>query len=265
MFSRATLVEVFSMFSIQTHTTMDKFFFKFGIEKYTQMASSKESKAIAAAKFLVENPDVKGIFGGSMAFEMVEEILGIYIKNEYHFDESTGEFKDFPNLKRLLLKDGFEIIDKQLVRSTGAIVTYVENENLLLKLLDKHGYRTAKGHYEQAMSAFTRGDWAACNSQIRTFVEELLIKLAEDITGSTYTSSHNARTALSTSNPKLFYPELNEWLNDGKGYFETFWKRLHPQGSHPGLSSESDSMFRLNLTQISMLEILKRYDSSLGK
>ncbi|HHK5544928.1 hypothetical protein COA19_03260 [Bacillus thuringiensis] len=260
MFSRATLVDVFSLFSNQTHTVLDKFFFKYGIEEHTISASNKENKALAAVRYLIDNPDSKGILGGNMAFEMVEEILGLYVENDYYYDDESGEFNGYPKLKRLLLKDGFVIRDRQLVRMVDSTIDYVENEGLLLKLLDKYNYSIAKGHYTQAVNAFTRGDWAACNSQIRTFVEELLCKIAEDITGNTFVNSHSARTALSQSSPKLFYPELNEWLNDGKGYFETFWKRLHPQGSHPGLSDENDSMFRLNIVQISILEILRRYD-----
>ncbi|MGG0788275.1 hypothetical protein ABE132_05985 [Peribacillus simplex] len=266
MFSRATLVDVFSLFSNQTHAVLDKFFFKYGIEEHITTASSKENKALAAVRYLIDNPDSKGILGGNMAYEMVEEILGFYVENEYYYDENSGEFNGYPKLKRLLLKDGFEIRDGQLVRMVDSTIDYIENESLLLKLLDKYKFSIAKGHYTQAVNAFTRGDWAACNSQIRTFVEELLCKLAEDITGNKFSDSHSARTALSQSSPKLFYPEWNEWLNNGQGYFETFWKRLHPQGSHPGLSSENDSMFRLNIVQISILEVLRRYDDfKMGK
>lgn len=266
MFSRATLVDVFSLFSNQTHSALDQFFFKYGIEEHTISASNKENKVMAAVRYLIENPDSKGILGGNMAYEMVEEILGFYIENEYFYDKQSGEFNGYPKLKRLLLKDGFEIRDRQLVRMVDSTINYVENEGLLLKLLDKYKLSIARGHYDQSVSAFTRGDWAACNSQIRTFVEELLCKLAEEITGNNYSKSHSARTALSQNTPKLFYPELNEWLNDGTGYFETFWKRLHPQGSHPGLSDENDSMFRLNIVQISILEVLRRYDDyKMGK
>lgn len=260
MFSRATIIDVFSLFSNQSHAVLDKFFFKYGIEEHTVSASNKDNKALAAVRYLIDNPDAKGILGGNMAYEMVEEILDIYINNDYYYDDQSGEFNEYPKLKRLLLKDGFEIRDKQLVRMVDSTIDYVENEGLLFELLNKYNFRTAEGHYTQAVNAFTRGDWAACNSQIRTFVEELLCKLAEDITGNTFNKSHHARTALSQSTPKLFYPELNEWLNDGTGYFETFWKRLHTQGSHPGLSDENDSMFRLNIVQISILEVLRRYD-----
>lgn len=129
-------------------------------------------------------------------------------------------------------------------------------------MLKKHNFDVAIGHYNQANNAFTRGDWAACNSQLRSYVEELLNKIAEKITGNTFADSHNAKIALSKSNPPIFFKELNEWLDNGQGFFETFWKRLHPQGSHPVLYDEYDSIFRLNLVQISTMEILRRYDES---
>lgn len=259
MFSRATLVDVFSLFSRESHTYLDKFFFKYGIDQHIS-GTTKDAKVMDVVRYLDNNPSAVGILGGNMAYEMVSEILDSYIKNSYIYDEETGEFRDFSNLKRLLMKDGYEIRDGQLVRMVDSTIDYVENEGLLLKLLKKYNLNTAEGHYNQAIAAFTRGDWAACNSQLRSFVEELFNKLAEDITGNTFNDSHQARIALSQSTPKLFFPELNEWKNNGQGYFETFWRRLHPQGSHPGLSDEYDSMFRLNIVQISMLEILRRYD-----
>lgn len=116
------------------------------------------------------------------------------------------------------------------------------------------------GHYDQATNAFNRGDWVACNSQLRSYVEELFNKMAENITGNKPSDSHQAKITLSQLNPPIFYKPLNEWLDNGTGYFETFWKRLHPHGPHPGLSDEDDSIFRLHLVQISTLEVLRRYD-----
>lgn len=259
MFSRATIVDVLRLFSSKTHTELNSFFFKYGVDECVHQASNKEDKCLCVAKYLLDNPNAEGILGGNLSFEMVEDILSFFVNDNY-YDESSGEFYGFPKLKRLLLKDGFIIREGKLVRLVDSTMDYVENEGVLLSILNKYQLEVAKGHYTQAINAFTRGDWAACNSQIRSFVEEVFNKLAEDLTGNRYADSHAARTALSQCTPKLFYPELNEWLNNGMGYFENFWRRLHPQGSHPGLSDEYDSMFRLNLVQISILEILRRYD-----
>jgi len=55
-------------------------------------------------------------------------------------------------------------------------------------------------------------------------------------------------------------------MNKGsKGAFlQGLWKRLHPQGSHPGLSDEEDSTFRLHLMILTASYYLKRLDSRTG-
>ncbi len=78
--------------------------------------------------------------------------------------------------------------------------------------------------------------------------------------GKVFDSSNNAKQALTQEPNKLFYPEFNEWKDGGKGFFQGFWERLHAEGSHPGLSNEDDANFRLNLVQITTLEVLNRYD-----
>ena len=55
---------------------------------------------------------------------------------------------------------------------------------------------------------------------------------------------------------------LEDLVSALQGYFETFWKKLHPQGLHPGLSEEDDSIFRFNIVQIFTMEILRRFDES---
>lgn len=261
-FSRATLMEVLSLFQIKSHTELDMFFFKYGIDEHTQNGSSKDAKLLLAAKYLIDNPEVKGILGGNLAFEVIEEIVTSVINNEYWYNSYTGEFTEHPQLKRLLLRDGFEIRDGVLVRRVDSVSSYIENEDLLKKLLVKYNLKTAIGHYNQAVSAFTRGEWASCNAQLRAFVEDLHLELAKDLNNKEIDSSNNARQALTKEPSKLFYRELNEWKDGDKGvgFMQGFWERLHPEGSHPGLSSESDSVFRLNLVQITMLEILRRYD-----
>jgi len=127
-----------------------------------------------------------------------------------------------------------------------------------MELLDRFEYFVAKGHYEQAVSAHTRGDWAAANSQLRNFVEEVFDRFAEAVEPGSYSSSHNRREALGKAN--FFRPDLNEWSSDGKGFVQGFWKRLHPQGAHPGLSEKEDSTFRLHLVIVVMHYFVKRFE-----
>lgn len=261
MFSRATMMDILSLLKdIHTHSTMDTLMVKYGLDHLLPVGVSKNDKAVIIAKYLIANPETPGILGNNLAYEIVEHVIENSVNGSYYFDSDTGEFVNYPQLRRLLLKDGFVIDNNKLIRTFQTDIDFYSNETLLEILLNRHNLSIAKGHYEQATNAFNRGDWAACNSQLRSYVEALLCEIAEKITGSPTSDSHQARIALSQTAPPIFYRDLNEWLGNGTGYFETFWKRLHPHGSHPGLSNEDDSVFRLNLVQISTLEILRRFD-----
>jgi hypothetical protein len=50
------------------------------------------------------------------------------------------------------------------------------------------------------------------------------------------------RQWLANATPPFFIGGLNGWSNNGRGFFENFFQRLHP-----GLSDEEDSTFRLHL------------------
>ncbi|MGD6779964.1 hypothetical protein ACQCT3_11800 [Sutcliffiella horikoshii] len=260
MFSRATIMDIMYLLKdLNTHATIDTYAFRYGLEEIA-IGSNKDQKVLNIARHLINNPQLPGLLSNNLMYEIVEDVIGNTTSNPYHFNSFENEFVNYPQLRRLLLKDGFVIQEGKLIRTFETEIDFNKNETLLHQLLNKYNFNVAKGHYDQASNAFNRGDWAACNSQLRSYVEDLLNKIAENITGSTFTSSHSAKIALSKCNPPIFYRNLNEWLDDGQGYFETFWKRLHPQGPHPGLSDEDDSIFRINLVQISTLEVLRRFD-----
>ncbi|MDM5334968.1 hypothetical protein QUF56_17365 [Ureibacillus composti] len=260
VFSRATVYETLKILEqMSTTTDLQSFFFKYGIDNHLNM-NSKGAIILSAAKYIVDNPDFKGILGGDLSYEIVEEIINRILDNDYYYEKETGQFLTSPNLKNLFLLDGYVIQNDKLVRNINTVVEEVELRDKLTLLLDKYLFTTAKGHYEQAISSFTRGDWAACNAQLRTYVESLFNDIAKSLTGNDYDSSNNARQALATEASKVFYPEYNEWLDGGKGYIQGFWQRLHTEGSHPGLSNAEDANFRLGIVQFTTFEILKRFD-----
>lgn len=262
MFSRATIIDIMSLLeNMSTHATLDTYAYRYGLEEIA-IGSSKQQRVLAIGIYLINNPQLHGILSDNLMYEIVEDIINRAVNNDYYFDSNINEFINYPQLRRLLLKDGFTIDNGKLVRIISYDLNFNNNETLLENLLNKYNLDIAKGHYNQASNAFNRGDWAACNSQLRSYVEELLNKLSEKITGTAPASSQDAKIALAKCNPPIFYKQLNEWLDNGQGFFETFWKRLHPEGPHPGLSDEYDSMFRLNLVQISTLEVLRRYDQN---
>ena len=127
------------------------------------------------------------------------------------------------------------------------------------QLLKQFGFIVPLGHLDQAIDAHTRGDWAAANSQIRTFLEGLLSAIASHIDpqkAAELPSSENRRAWLAERG--FLSISRNEWTGDGKNYLNGLFKMLHTDGSHPGLSDEDHSTFRLHLALITGRTLLRR-------
>ena len=55
---------------------------------------------------------------------------------------------------------------------------------------------TPLGHLDQAVEAHTRGDWAACNSQLRTFLESLFDDIARNVRPQEAAQPPSSRTSV---------------------------------------------------------------------
>ena len=115
------------------------------------------------------------------------------------------------------------------------------------------------GHLDQGIEAHARGDWAAANAQFRTFLEGLFDDIAEACEGSAKTAaltSENRRQLLRQIG--FLAEDRNEMNADGRGYISGLFKMLHTDGSHPGLSDEDHSTFRLHVVLVTARTFLRR-------
>jgi hypothetical protein len=252
MFSRKTILELLNPLKFQTNDEVERFGIEFGIEHAISGTSVKE-KATSISKYLIANPETRGPNGSNLTIEIIEYAIK-------HYNDFKPFSESYPELAHSLDRDGFEITDNGLRRKLPAEFPIVEQEDQLIFLLEKHGFDTAKGHYEQAVAAHARGDWAAANAQLRTFVEEFFNRTQAIVCPGQYTSSIERRQALARK--EFFIKGYNEFLSNGTGFVEGFLKRLHPEGSHPGLSEQSDSTFRLHLVILVIHHFISRIESS---
>lgn len=167
---------------------------------------------------------------------------------------------------RLLEQDGFAVTDGNLRRALPSEVGLPEAQSELMRLLDRHGLTIPKGHLDQALENHAAGNWAAANSQTRSFLEGLLDELAVkvDPTSADLPSGNDRRMRLSKTAPPFLSRDLYEWTDDGKNFVNGLMKRLHPAGSHPGLSDEDDSTFRLHVVLLTARLFLARFDRGPG-
>ena len=254
MFSRKTILEIVKALSFRTHDEVDRFSLEFDLEDVIS-GEYLEQKATSIAKHLISDPEALGPNGSALPIEVIE-----YATKNHRGFESLSE--SYPDLAHSLDRDGFELTDTGLRRKLPAQLPVVEQEDQLISLLEKFGFGTAKGHYEQAIAAHARGEWAGANAQLRSFVEEFFDKTQAIVCPGQYSSSNDRKIALAKAG--FFIREYNEFLSNGTGFVEGFWKRLHPEGSHPGLSEQSDSTFRLHLVIVVIHHFLARLEAGYG-
>jgi hypothetical protein len=163
------------------------------------------------------------------------------------------------NLRRRLAGDGYNISDGKIRATLPQDIRLPELQDELRSLLKRHAFETALGHLDQALDGHARGKWATANSQLRTFLEGMLDEIAQRLDPATKSqTSENRRARLAALG--FLHADLNEWGNDGKNFVNGLMRRLHPQGSHPGLSDEQDSTFRLHTVLITAHLFLVRFD-----
>ena len=126
-------------------------------------------------------------------------------------------------------------------------------------LLKQFGVATPLGHLDQAIDAHTRSDWAACNGQLRVFMEGLFDDIARHIDSpqaSQLPTAENRRAMLAAE--RFLDASSNEWSGDGKNYVNGLFKMLHTQGAQPGLSDQEHSTFRLHVVLVTACIYLRR-------
>ncbi|MFL6258583.1 MAG: hypothetical protein ACJ76Y_02625 [Thermoanaerobaculia bacterium] len=260
--SQYTIIEGLELISGYSHEEIDRILMRFGIERVAPntLTTTKNHRLNQLINFLRANPNAKGPCGADLAFEIIEYLIGTLVESLSKHRGGVEEAR--PRLMRALERDGFIVDDgvlKPMIPSPrGPAVLQSE----LMDLLDQFRFATSRGHLEQANAAHTRGEWASANAQLRSFAESLFDEIAtrlDPVAAAGAVTSEARRRLLATISPPFFLETLNEWdSTKATGFIQGFWRRLHPQGSHPGLSSEDDSTFRLHLVQLVAHHLMKR-------
>jgi hypothetical protein len=168
------------------------------------------------------------------------------------------------SFQRALALDGFTISDGTVRRALPADIGLPAAKDDITRLLDKHGLHTPKGHLEQALDAHAEGKWASANAQIRSFLDGLLDEIAERLDPSAVGLGSGQPRRAKLAACGFLSRALNEWDDNGGGFINGLARRLHPQGSHPGLSDDEDSTFRLHIVLITGRLLLTRFDAAVA-
>jgi hypothetical protein len=209
-----------------------------------------------------QSPDRLVDGGETLADVLVAKAISILpIEREAPWAKTQEPRADEQTLRQRLAADGFVVTAGQLRRALPSNLQLPAAQDEISRLLEKHKLSVPRGHLDQALDAHARGNWAAANSQIRSFIDGLLDEIAErlDPSAAALPSGQQRRIRLAATG--FLSSDLNEWDDNGLRYLNGLIKRLHPHGSHPGLSDSDDSTFRLHTVQLAAKLFLVRFDS----
>jgi hypothetical protein len=262
-FTRRTILAATDLIADFGHSAVDRFVLEYGLEN-AGIVGNLRDRASAVARHLLNAPDRLDDDGRNLTDTIVENLVvraiaGCVDRYSRSFDYTLFQER-FPALHRGLERDGFTVEDGQLRRALPDALDLPRADDEVHALLDEFQFVMPKGHLDQAIAAHARGGWAAANAQFRPFVEGLLDVIAERLLpgAALPPAGHPRRQLLAQMNPPFFFADLNEWTGHGTGFLEGFYRRLHPQGAHPGLSDEEDSTFRLHLVLLVARLLLRR-------
>lgn len=272
MFSKQIIVDIVKTLP-SNHNPLEMYLIQFDLDDKISFYSgdSIETKKLAIVRYLIANQDVKDSFQNPIVLNIVEDRVAFLLDREFgDFDRRKNEFTTFPNLYKCLRYDGFDIDiqNKKLIRTLPDDIKVSEKEDSIRFILNKYNFPTTIGHYDQAKGSYLSGNYAAVNGQLRSYVESLFMEMASYIKNIENTNIANIIPRDATSsmqvlvkcNKPILDVTLNEWDGQSKGFVEGFWKRLHPQGSHPGLPTIDEAVFRFQLVLLVTSSIINRFN-----
>lgn len=267
-YSRKTILSATDLLEDAVHSAIDRFALEHELLGDYIGHGSKRDRANLLARFLLEHPEVEED-GRNFTDLVVEKFVAEAIHNctRYgQFDYATF-CQRYANLNRSLQRDGYTVEDGQLRRSLPEALNLPQADDEVHVLLQRRNFNVPLGHLDQAITAHGHGDWAAANGQLRAFVEGLFDAIAQALATRLGQAAPGNGFAsqqwLNRLNPSFFEAGLNEWTDQGTGFINGFWRRLHSAGAHPGLSDEEDSTFRLHLVLLLTRSLLHRFEERL--
>lgn len=263
-FSRPTLIAAVELLEGHSQSRFNQMVLRLGLED--EIGSGT---AVSVAK----KCDILGRVVVQRSGHVLDTLDGTMTLGEAVVREAVQLLRAEPNLPRELAlgrglaRDGYVVSfgddgrDPALRAALPDHIQLPETDDEVHELLKTFQFATPLGHLDQAVEAHMRGDWAACNSQLRTFLESLFDDIARNVRpqeAAQRPNSENRRALLANPSVGFLAVDRNEWTADGKNYINGLFKMLHTEGSHPGLSDEDHSTFRLHVVLITARTFLRR-------
>lgn len=240
-FSNPTLSYIIDILADRTDSQLGHFFFKYGLlhiyEQYRR-PTAKKTKVRDVFQHLITAGDESALDTlGLMVREVLKEDVYKWLESRRGGWESFSQV--FPDLERALSADGFQVHEGELIPVISPTVEPAKEEGLVERLLDEYGFNVAKNHLEQAFDNYLDGTWEASNGALRSFLQDVFDQIALKLWPEEAAKKEAGGARRKLLQEKGFIKEDTE-----AGLVRSFFKFAHGEGSHPGISNESDCRLR---------------------
>jgi hypothetical protein len=261
-FTRPTIIAAVELLEGHSQARFNQMVLRLGLEEEVPSSStlSVAKKCDLVGRIVVQRPSsvVETTDGTVTLAEAV-------VREAVHLVRPNSSLPAQTAFTRGLARDGYVLSwsqydDNPMLRS--ALPDELDlpvTDDEVHQLLKGFHFAAPLGHLDQAIEAHTRGDWAAANAQLRTFLESLFDDIAHHVRPAEaprLPTSENRRALL--ADVGFLSTRRHEWTQDGKNFVNGLFKMLHTEGSHPGLSDEEHCTFRLHLVLVTARTFLRR-------
>ncbi len=151
---------------------------------------------------------------------------------------------------------GWDVRDGHIVPALTATPEVAEMESLLLEKLSSFGWQVATRHLKSAQRSYEDSNWTACNSQLRTFLQEV----CDQIAATRYPKESATKNA--GGERRKLLSSKGFLSKEESGYLEHLFKLLHTAGAHPGISDERTARMRRFVTETTALYLIEKLEGS---
>lgn len=213
---------------------LENLFNKYSIgNMYTKgypQGTGKYSRCLYAVGQIVEREEEEAIMKD--IWERVGEVITRKMRN--------GKANKFDRqLLSALRADGYELVNGKIIPAPP-LQLMADSVGHLQMLLRYRNFLVAEGHLIQAVDNYQRGNWAACNAQLRALLEEICNVL--------YTKHSNEERYMVGGGARKWLEARGILSERESEFIQSWFNILHTEGSHPGLSSQEDTRWRLYVT-----------------
>jgi len=226
-----------------THTDMDSVFLYASMPDGFDSGPNKLARSLSVLKRLSRSDEAEHA-------DTLDELFTEVIKrrqNTFRTSENSWSSPDEQavSLKRALQADGYVIVEGKIVPSDKLEFELASETSILEQKLQTRGMLGVIKTLDQAHRNFIEGHFEACNAMLRTSLEGTLRHIAIEIAGGPekIPASNPAHSA-APADVRKYLHQQGFFEQDEIGYIREFYGYASTDGSHPGISNESESRLR---------------------